>query len=258
MFLTVVKYVLTESRRHGSSSVLGLISIIILLLQFKLIAMGLLGTESVEVGEYLSFVSTGFSVWFLFFALTGSMLTRLMDELKMGTFERILSSPTDEATYFLAVSTAYSLVAIFLAAIILASSTLFGASYQVNWVSAALILLASLGSFYGMGLMMLALTITSKQATQVLALVQAVLLVLSGIYYPVEVLPSYLKVVAKAIPLTWSIRGFRLAFKGASLTDLYVVLGILLMMSAIYFMAGLFLFRRSLNKERLRGTVLFW
>ncbi len=258
MFLTVIRLVLAESRRHGASSVLGLVSVLVLLLQFKLIAMGLLGPESAGVGEYLSFVSTGFAVWFLFFALTGSMLTRLMDELKMGTFERIIASPTDESLYFLAVSTAYSLVALLLTTIILASSTLFGATYRLNITSTVAVLLASLTSFYGIGLMMLALAITSKQATQILALVQAILLVLSGIYYPVGVLPTYLKVVAQAIPLTWSIQGFREALSGTPLEELTLTLTVLAAMGFIYLIAGLISFRKALNRERIRGTVLFW
>ena len=75
------------------------------------------------------------------------------------------------------------------------------------------------------------------------AIAQMALLLVSGVYYSVEVLPQWQQVVAAASPATYALEGIRDALlDGASLIDLLPTLGILTFFGAITVPLGLVVF----------------
>ena len=76
-------------------------------------------------------------------------------------------------------------------------------------------------------------------------------LLVSGIYYPVEVLPSSLQTLSRAIPLTYFLEYYRSVYIPGPHN---IALGA--MLAAFYLVAGLVLFAWSIERARRTGIML--
>lgn len=77
------------------------------------------------------------------------------------------------------------------------------------------------------------------------------ILLICGIYYPIEVLPYWLQVLARCIPLTYFLEYYRSIFIPGPHN---LVVGVVL--AALYLMMGLILFDRSIERARRTGILL--
>jgi ABC-2 type transport system permease protein len=79
-----------------------------------------------------------------------------------------------------------------------------------NFAAALVILLIASVSFFGIGMMTAVLPLISPEKGAQLGFVaQGMLLVVSGVYYPVSVLPFWMEWIAKISPATYALRGIR-------------------------------------------------
>ena len=115
-----------------------------------------------------------------------------------------------------------------------------------------LLLVASI-SFIGIGMMTAVLPLISpEKGTQLGFVAQGLLLVVSGVYYPVSVLPEWMQWLAKISPATYALRGCRAAIlEGAGLSSLWGDIWPLLVIGAVSVPLGLWVFRtrRALREE---------
>jgi ABC-2 type transport system permease protein len=81
---------------------------------------------------------------------------------------------------------------------------------SANFAAALLVLLVASISFFGIGMMTAVLPLISPEKGAQLGFVaQGMLLVVSGVYYPVSVLPQWMQWIAKISPATYALRGIR-------------------------------------------------
>jgi ABC-2 type transport system permease protein len=81
---------------------------------------------------------------------------------------------------------------------------------SANFAAALLLLLVASISFFGIGMMTAVLPLISPEKGAQLGFVaQGMLLVVSGVYYPVSVLPTWMEWIAKISPATYALRGIR-------------------------------------------------
>jgi ABC-2 type transport system permease protein len=84
-----------------------------------------------------------------------------------------------------------------------------------NLLGGALVLLAGSLSLIGVGIMVAVLPMLfTERGAQMTYVVQAVLPLISGVYYPVDVLPDWLQPVAHLSPTTYVLEGMRLSLLG--------------------------------------------
>jgi len=83
---------------------------------------------------------------------------------------------------------------------------------QANYLTAIFMLLVGSISFigFGIGAAVLPLLFTER-GSQMSYIVRAVLLLVSGVYYPIEVLPQWMQPLAKISPATYVLEGLRAA-----------------------------------------------
>jgi ABC-2 type transport system permease protein len=83
---------------------------------------------------------------------------------------------------------------------------------KANFLAALVVLLVASVSFIGLGMMTAVLPLISPEKGAQLGFVaQGVLLVVSGVYYQVDVLPGWMQGVAKISPATYALDGIRAA-----------------------------------------------
>jgi len=124
-----------------------------------------------------------------------------------------------------------------------------------NVVGAFIVLLLSSMSFMGLGLMAATFPlISTEKGAQATNILNGLFLLISGVYFPVSVLPSWLRPLSVISPATYSLRACRKMLGiniegstadlllGQSLKDILPEIGILLGFGIVSIPLGLFVF----------------
>src|SRR5918993_730805 len=99
-------------------------------------------------------------------------------------------------------------------------------------------------SLIGFGLVAAVMPLLSpEKGQQVTMIFGAGLLLVSGIYYPIEVLPGWMEAAAKVSPVYYALEGIRAAMlDGTAFTDLWQYIWPLLIMGALFPPLGIWIF----------------
>jgi ABC-2 type transport system permease protein len=113
-----------------------------------------------------------------------------------------------------------------------------------DFLTATVVLAASSVSFVGIGMMTAVLPLVSpEKGTQLGFIAQGLLLVISGVYYPVSVLPQWMQWLSVVSPATYTLEGARRAIlDGAGVSAVWDDLWPLVLIGAVAVPLGLFVF----------------
>lgn len=166
-----------------------------------------------------------------------------------GTIEYTFMAPSSRATQLIGMgiyAVLYGIVR--MAIMLLVISMLFEMDLdQANYFSALAILAICSVSLVGFGMVAAVMPLLSpEKGQQVTSIFTAVLLLVSGIYYEVDVLPGWLQPFSNISPVYYALNGIRNALlDGASFASQWSNVWPLLIMGAIFPPLGLFLFQRG-------------
>jgi len=128
---------------------------------------------------------------------------------------------------------------------------------DAQFFAAFVVLLVASVSFIGIGMMMSVLPLISpEKGTQLGFVAQGTLLVVSGVYYPVDVLPQWMQWIATISPATYALDGARSAIlEGEPLTALWGDIWPLLVIGAVSVPLGLWVFSRGETYAKRHGKL---
>ena len=157
-------------------------------------------------GDYFSFVLIGAGISLLAYPVTKSFAGGVRAAQITGTFEAMLTTNVsgaaiviNSALYFPAVTVACLQLTLMWAL----GAALFGAHLDLVQLPLALVVVfMTVAILTGIGLLSAAFTIAFKQSEPVTTAFIAGSLLVSGIMYPVTVLPSWLQPLSPLLPLT--------------------------------------------------------
>ena len=174
-----------------------------------------------------------------------------------GTIEYTFMAPVSRPVHLIGMgiyAVLYGLVraaAIFVAVVAFIGIHLPHANYGA---AVALLAIASV-SFIGVGMMTAVLPLISpEKGTQLGFVAQGLMLVVSGVYYPVSVLPHWMQWVAKISPATYALRGNRdqiLNGAGLAWADVWP----LLVIGTLSIPVGLVVFRAGERYAKKHGKL---
>ncbi len=174
-----------------------------------------------------------------------------------GTIEYTFMAPVSRPVHLIGMgiyAVIYGLVraaAVFVAVVAFIGIHLPHANYGA---AIALLAIASI-SFIGVGMMTAVLPLISpEKGTQLGFVAQGLMLVVSGVYYPVSVLPHWMQWVAKISPATYALRGNRnqiLHGAGLAWADVWP----LLVIGALSIPIGLVVFRAGERYAKKHGKL---
>jgi len=126
-----------------------------------------------------------------------------------------------------------------------------------NFASATLVLAVSSFSFVGIGMMTAVLPLISpEKGTQLGFIAQGLLLVVSGVYYPVSVLPQWMQWISVISPATYTLEGARKAvLDGAGAAALWGDIWPLIVIGAIAIPLGLYVFAMGERYAKRHGRL---
>ena len=128
---------------------------------------------------------------------------------------------------------------------------------RADFGSALLLLAIASISFIGVGMMTAVLPLISpEKGTQLGFMAQGVMLVVSGVYYPVSVLPGWMQTISTISPATYALRGIRNAIvNGAGPSALWGDIWPLLVIGAVSVPLGLWVFWRGEQYAKKHGKL---
>jgi ABC-2 type transport system permease protein len=137
------------------------------------------------------------------------------------------------------------------------AGALLGVDFSVANIPAAILALAlTLVSYSGLGVLAAALVILIKRGNPLGWLIRGGSIVLGGVFYPTDVLPQALQVVAQALPVTHSLDVLRrTVLLGEGLDQVAGGLLALVLLSAIYIPLGLLAFAGAVRIARTDGSL---
>ncbi|TMB79619.1 MAG: ABC transporter permease [Chloroflexi bacterium] len=163
-----------------------------------------------------------------------------------GTIEYTFMSPVPRLTHLLGMCGATLVRSVTFSIAILAAVALFVPVdlSKANALSAVVLLAVGALAFIGLGIASASFPLMwTEKGLQMAYIVQAVVLLVSGVYYPVEVLPGWMQLLATISPATYVIRGMRAALMdGADLATLWPEIWPALIVGVLSIPLGLRLF----------------
>lgn len=184
-------------------------------------------------------LAIGFTIMFMMFGISGAAST-ILDEKVGGTWQRLLTSPTTKAQVMTGYLFSYFMMgAIQLTVLMIVMYVIYGSMwgnlfYFVPF--AALVII----TIVGFSLMMASIVKTRQQASALSAVLIVSTCMLGGVYWPIEIVPEFMQQIAKAVPQSWMITGFREIVSGSLyLPALRNSTAVLLVFSLLFFTIGL-------------------
>ncbi len=171
-------------------------------------------------------------------------------EREKGTLKKIRASPIHPINMLLGktlaalVQTAISIIVMaVLAAVLLAP--------KLNWNVPLLIPIFFLGSMNGiaLGLIISCIGRAPQEASNAATTIAIVLQFFTGMYFPIEYLPTYMQQMGRVIPMTYAAQAIRdIMIRNATLIDLLWPMATLTLSALVLYGVGVLLYKRWVEK----------
>ncbi len=215
--------------------------------------------QAASAPELVLYLAIGTLVWAYLSAIFDNIGEMIQWERWEGTIEYTLMAPVRRTTQMLGVSIfaiGYGLVRTVL---------LFGAIAlffdlnldRPNYLSALVVLLVGSISFVGIGIMASTLPLLfTERGAQMLFAISSLLLLVSGVYYPISVLPGWMQRLALISPATYVLDGVRAGIiDGRGTAALWPELLTLLIIGIVTIPAGVWFFIRIEHYAKRTGRL---
>ena len=211
-----------------------------------------------EPTTYLAFVAVGIAISAFMTLALGRVSAGIQQEQLAGTLESLLMTPTSPATIQVG-AVVYDLIyvplrtAVFLVVLALA----FGLDFHASGLLPALVVLVVFIPFvWGLGVASAGATMTFRRGSGIVGIVMTVLILFSGAYYPLDLLPGWIATLAELNPITIAVDGMREPLLGGTGWEgVGKAVAVLVPLAAVSLVVGAAAFRAALRRERRMGTL---
>jgi len=215
------------------------------------------GGGSLDVERQTTILLIGAVIW-SYLGIVFEILTETVAwERWEGTIEYTFMAPLSRAVHLLGMGAFAVLYGVIRTSLLFAVVALFfGLAFpHASWAAALILLAAASASFIGIGMMTAVLPLISPEKGAQLGFVaQGLLLVVSGVYYPVSVMPGWMQAMSHISPATYALNGIRRAILDGSPATARDLLP-LLAMGAITIPLGLAIFRAGERYAKRHGKL---
>ena len=176
-----------------------------------------------------------------------------------GTIEYTFMAPVRRVTHLFGIclfAIGYGLARTLV--VLLVATAMFGLDFSHADIPGALVVLAaSTVPLIGLSILTAVLPLLSPQKGEQMSIaLQGFLLLVSGVYYPLSVLPVPMQVAGAASPLTYALDGIRRSLlAGAGVSDQVPTVAILLAMGVVLIPLSIFVFAWAENRAKRLGLL---
>lgn len=210
-----------------------------------------------EGAEYFGFLIVGWVAFsFVNTAVTG-LHGSLSGEISTGSFEALLGTPTPLVALLAGMTGQALSMNVIRASVILTFGWLFGVHVVWGSVPSGLgILVLIILAYLPFGIFAAALVLGFRATGPFPTVVLAGSALLGGVYYPTQVIPSWLERLSVLVPLKYGLKSLRRTLlEGAPLSASFPDLAVLVVMIAVGFLLSLLAFSWALRYSKHAGTL---
>jgi ABC-2 type transport system permease protein len=213
----------------------------------------------VDINELTTILLIGAVIW-SYLGIIFELLTETVQwERWEGTIEYTFMAPLSRAVHLIGMglfAVAYGVVRASIVFVVIAA--FFGLDMpDANFVSALVLLAVASVSFIGIGMMTAVLPLISpEKGVQIGFIAQGLMLVVSGVYYPVSVLPTWMEWISTISPATYALRGIRESIlEGSGVVALWGDIWPLIVIGIASIPLGLWIFARGERYAKQHGKL---
>jgi ABC-2 type transport system permease protein len=213
----------------------------------------------VDIDRLTTILLIGAVIWSYLGIVFELLIETVAWERWEGTIEYTFMAPLTRAVHLLGTGIFAVFYGLVRATIVFGAIAAFFGLHMpnANFVSAIVLLGVASISFIGIGMMTAVLPLISpEKGTQFGYVAQGLMLVVSGVYYPVSVLPVAMQWIAKISPATYALRGERNAIlNGAGLGGVWGDIWPLLVIGVVSIPLGIWVFKRGELHAKKHGKL---
>lgn len=247
------------ARSYRFPFLLGLVTSIVMLAVLHQVGI-LVDRAHIHAGAlsrgYYGYVLVGMALLGIVATATHAFATKLRQEQTTGTLEALLATPAPVSLVILGSSTYDLLQALVTGLLILGLGVVSGVHMTGDaapLMVAVVDLIGLLGIFAALGIGIAAFTVVFKRGNALSALVTGGLAVLGGVYFPINLLPTPVRVISEILPFTWGVSVLRQALLLGKF-DAPHTIGVIAA-AVVCLPLSLWLFRVAVAKARRDGSL---
>ncbi len=208
-------------------------------------------------GDYFAFVLIGLAFSGYFGVGLRSFASNLRDAQITGTLEAMLMTPSRLSTIILSSGIYdYGFITFQVLVYLALGALIFNVQLKGNFAAALVILALTIVAMSCLGILAASFIMVLKRGDPVTWLFNSLSLLLGGVYYPVEIMPDWLQVFSRLLPVTYSLAAMRQALlNNASFAELAPDLLALLVFSVILLPLSLLAFRLAVQRAKIDGSL---
>jgi ABC-2 type transport system permease protein len=200
--------------------------------------------------NYFQFVAPGIIAMVVMMALMTGLPHAISYEKDIGTLDGMLAAPISRLSIILGKVTAQTVRGMIQGFIILLLAVvLFGVVIEGNILLVIALIILTVFSFVGLGILITSFTENEETATMVMMTLMFPMMFLSGVFFPLQQMPWYMQDLAHFLPLTYATTALRkVMVLGADIpavgTEILILIGFGIILLAI----AVPMFRRAMSK----------
>jgi ABC-2 type transport system permease protein len=200
--------------------------------------------------NYFEFVAPGIIAMTVMMGLMTGLPHAISYEKDMGTLDGMLVAPINRLSIILGKVMAQTIRGLIQAFIImLLAVLLFGVIIYGSILLVIALIILSVFSFVGLGILITSFTDKEETATMVMMTLMFPMMFLSGVFFPIGMMPWYMQDIAHLFPLTYAATALRkVIVLGAGLSAVWTEVAILLGVGIVLLAIAVPMFKRAMNR----------
>jgi ABC-2 type transport system permease protein len=196
--------------------------------------------------NYFEFMAPGVMAMVIMMAAMIGLAGSVSRERELGTLDGILSAPISRLSIIVGKSFAQVVRGLLQAALtLILAILLFGVVVYGNFGLLILLLILTVFSFIGIGIMISAIASEQETAMTIMMTVMFPMMFLSGAFFPIQQMPTALQWISKAIPLTYSVEALRKCIVlGTGISGMLTEVWVMLAFGAVFMAIAIPVFGR--------------
>ncbi len=197
--------------------------------------------------RFIDYFAPGVISFAIMMVTTMITIILFVNERRNGTLQRLLASPATEAEIVVGYSLAFAVIGLLQSIVVLvAAMVLFNVSIVGNIFLALLVVMLLGFGHQGLGILLSAGAKNELQAVQFIPLILFPSILLAGLFWPIESIPSYLQPISYVIPLRYGIDAERsVMLRGWGLGEIWIDVAVLIAFAALTLTGSALLLKRK-------------
>jgi len=197
--------------------------------------------------RFIDYFAPGVISFAIMMVTTMITIILFVNERRNGTLQRLLVSPASESEIVVGYALAFAVIGVIQSIVVLvAAILLFDITIVGNIFLALVVILLLAFGHQGLGILLSTGAKNELQAIQFIPLILFPSILLAGLFWPIESIPSYLQPLSYVIPLRYGIDAERsIMLRGWGIGEIWVDIIILVIFAVLTLSASVLLLKRK-------------